>query len=198
VRHLPFALAIGVWLLGFFILRQTGSTLALQAGAVGLAAWLMFRDTETRALLEWRSGSFLTGLLAGAAMIAATYVLYPIALHAWPPLRSQVLSLESMLFEHKSRLAVVGVVLPTSICEEILFRGQALESVKQRPGLSLGLAAILYAAAHAASGSVALVLVAFACGIAWGWLRRATGSLWSSIACHAAWDLVVMAVKPLH
>jgi membrane protease YdiL (CAAX protease family) len=197
MKHITYALAVIVWLLGFVVLRQTGSTLALQVGAVSLATWLMFKDTETRALLAWRTGPFLVGLLAGVAMIVSTYVLYPIALRYLPHLRTQVIDLETLLFEHKSRMAVLGVVLPTSVCEEILFRGRVLDSTKQRRGLSVALAAIIYAAAHITSGSAALVFVAFACGVAWGWLRRTTGSLWSSIACHVAWDLAIMVFKPL-
>jgi uncharacterized protein len=193
----PHWIAGAIWLIGFVVLRAVGTTAVLQGGAVALSAWLLFTDAETRRLLAVRVIPLFAGILAGVAMIAATYVVYPLLVHRWPPLAAEVAKLEGLLFDHRNRLAVLAIVLPTSACEEILFRGRSLERVGQSPAPSVALSALLYSAVHVSSGSAVLVAVAFACGLVWGFLRVGMGSLWCSIACHVSWDIAITVVHPL-
>lgn len=187
------ALAALAWLTGFVALRRLGTVVPLLAMAVALSATLVAREPSTRDLLRLRPRAIILGLLAGAAQIAATYLLYPLCVRAWPPLTAEVRGLQALLFHGLPRLAVGTLVAAISICEEILFRGRLVGSSRTRVLLS----AIFYAAVHATSGSAVLVALAFACGLYWGTLRAAGCSLWASIPCHVGWDLAIMVVAPL-
>jgi membrane protease YdiL (CAAX protease family) len=191
-RGTQVALAAFAWLAGFVFLRRFGTVLPLFAMAVALAAFLAGREGDTRARLRPGVKAIGVGLAAGAVQIAATYLLYPLCVRAWPPLAGEVRGLQGLLFHGQPRLAVAALVVSMSTAEEILFRGRLLTS--RRAVLP---AAIFYAAVHATSGSAVLVALAFACGLFWGALRQATGSLWTSIVCHVAWDVAIMVVAPL-
>jgi CAAX protease family protein len=62
---------------------------------------------------------------------------------------------------------------------------------------SITLAALAYALAHAPLGSPLLVAVALLCGMAWGTLRAASGSLVPSLLAHLVWDVLVFLWLPL-
>ncbi|MHB8416485.1 MAG: CPBP family glutamic-type intramembrane protease [Myxococcales bacterium] len=180
------------WLTGFALLRRFGTVLPLFAMAL-LAAALALRHREARRVLRANGRAVAVGLAAAGVQIAATYLLYPLCVRAWPPLADEVRGLQALLFHGQGRLAVGALVATMSACEEILFRGRVLQDRPRR----VVLAALLYAAAHATSGSPVLIALAFGCGLYWGALRAASGSLWTSIVCHVAWDLVVMVIAPL-
>jgi membrane protease YdiL (CAAX protease family) len=59
------------------------------------------------------------------------------------------------------------------------------------------LAAATYALAHAAIGSLLLVVVALLCGIVWGALRAASKSLLPPLIAHLVWDVLVLLWLPL-
>jgi membrane protease YdiL (CAAX protease family) len=65
------------------------------------------------------------------------------------------------------------------------------------PWRGVTLAALAYALAHAPVGSPLLVAVALLCGIAWGTLRVASGSLVPSLLAHLVWDVLVFLRLPL-
>ncbi len=187
------AAAAFVWLVGFVLLRRFGTVLPLLAMAVALAAVVAWREPVTRRLLGPRHGAWGAGLLAAAFQIAATYLFHPACVRAWPPLAPEVHRLQGLLFHGQPRIAVGALVVAMSTCEEILFRGRLLEGPRDR----VLLGAAFYAAVHATSASPLLVALAFLCGLYWGALRRSTGTLWASIACHVLWDVSVMVVWPL-
>ena len=186
-----------VWISGFVALRRAGSPLLLVGGAVVLAAWLVWRDSETRRLFapNWRAMAL--GAVAGLSMVGATYLLFPGFVRLWPALRLQVTELETLLFAGRGPAVAAAIVVPTSIAEEILFRGRWLDGPRPRSRVFPIQAAAFYAAVHVTSWSPALILAAFTCGALWGVLRRATGSLWSSVVCHLLWDTAVMVIWPL-
>ena len=128
-------------------------------------------------------------------MAGATFLIFPLAVRLWPGLAAQVAELEALLLGSRGRWSAAGIVVPTSIAEEILFRGRWLDEPRLRSFPIL--AAAFYAAVHVTSSSPALVFAAFACGATWGVLRKATGSLWSSVICHVIWDLAVLVIWPL-
>ena len=57
-------------------------------------------------------------------------------------------------------------------------------------GLAVLLGALLYAAAHVASGSWFLPVAAFGFGLAWGLMFVVTRSLWAVILSHVVWELL--------
>lgn len=100
-----------------------------------------------------------------------------------------------------ANLLWVGLALVFWIgpAEEIFWRGLVQHRFMQRagpiPGLLLG--AGLYAAVHAGSLNLMLVLAALVCGLFWGGLYLWTRSLWPGVISHALWDLVIFVVRPV-
>ncbi len=82
--------------------------------------------------------------------------------------------------------------------EEIFWRGFLQRRWQERFGPWPGfvLAAALYAAVHAGSGNVMLVLAAAVCGLFWGWIYMRTKSLLLVAVSHTAWDLAVFVAFP--
>ena len=88
---------------------------------------------------------------------------------------------------------------PVVLGEELVWRGVVQAALVRRVGPAGGvaLAAGAYALAHAPLGSPVLVLVAAACGLCWGALRAATGSLVTPLVAHLVWDVLVLLWLPL-
>ena len=204
VLDLP--VAVAVWLIGLGWVARTGNWTPLAVAAVAAAGRLIAHDPSTRSLLAPNRAALALGAAGGAAMIAATYLLYPPLARAVPGLASGTRSLYALLDAgalHPTVLAAVLVLVATS--EEVLWRGRLLVTANGDVAPSgraaqLGRAvafAALYGAAHGASGSPLLAGVAFLCGCAWGLLRLASGSLWPPVIAHALWDVAVLVLWPV-
>jgi membrane protease YdiL (CAAX protease family) len=194
------ALGAAAWLLGLALLRSWGSVLPLFGLALTLAVVIAATDATTRRLLAPRAAPLAIGAAAAGVMIAATYLLYPLCVRLWPPLGDEVRDLYGLLFGRLGhglgRWAVGPVVAITAFCEEIIFRGRLLAGHKASAARIVGSAAF-YALVHITSGRPLLVALAFVCGLAWGFLRSLTDSLWTAGVCHVGWDLAIMVVAPL-
>lgn len=59
------------------------------------------------------------------------------------------------------------------------------------------LAALIYAAVHAWSLNLMLVLAALVCGVFWGLLYWWTRSLWPGMISHGVWDVVIFVLAPI-
>ncbi len=82
--------------------------------------------------------------------------------------------------------------------EEVFWRGFLQRRWHERFGAGRGFlfAAALYAAVHAGSGNIMLVLAAAVCGLFWGYLYKRTGSILLIAVSHTAWDLAVFVLFP--
>jgi membrane protease YdiL (CAAX protease family) len=197
-RALFVGLSAPAWILGFLVLRFGGSVRPLFGMALVLAAGTVLADPETRRLLKPRPGPLAIGAAAGAVMIAATYLLYPLCVRLWTPLGGQVHDLYQLLFRGQDRAFLAVVVGTMSICEEILFRGWLLTPTGGGGRAArLVVASLFYASIHCMSGSPLLIALALVCGLVWGLLRNLTDSLWTSVVCHVTWDLAIMVISPL-
>jgi membrane protease YdiL (CAAX protease family) len=201
--RLDLPIALVAWLLGFRWLVHGGSFALLATLAVA-AALRLLADPATRGLLRWPGGRAL-GLGAGAGLlsVAATYLLYPPLSRGLPPLAESTAGLYRLL--GAGRLApalLLLLVLVVGAAEEVVWRGRSLAAAGG-PALGPGevqralSAAALYGLAHVASGSWLLPLLAFACGVGWGLLRLATGSLWPPLVAHLLWSGTVLLLRPL-
>jgi uncharacterized protein len=77
--------------------------------------------------------------------------------------------------------------------EEIFWRGflqKRWQGRLGRPGAWI-FVSILYAAVHAASGNMMLVLAAAVCGLFWGWLYFRYQSILMVAVSHTIWDILV-------
>ncbi|MCC2668106.1 MAG: protease [Armatimonadetes bacterium] len=191
-------LVFGVWVAGAYAGRWVGVW-----GGVGSAALI----TAAVAVLGVRRGLapllrptvplVLQGVAAGAVMIAATYLLFPLVVR----LSSDVASATAALYElFNSGPALLRLILlaPVIFCEELVWRGlvQGTLAAKPRARAAL-LSAGIYALAHLPLGSPLLAVIALACGVYWGLLRAYTGSLIPVLVAHLLWDLAVMVLFPL-
>lgn len=87
-------------------------------------------------------------------------------------------------------LVFPSIALGAPIAEELIFRGQLFSALSlTRLGVS-GTAVVtsaLWALLHWSEPWLAIGLI-FVMGLAFGWMMYRFGSLWVTIACHAAWN----------
>ncbi|MCG2814774.1 MAG: CPBP family intramembrane metalloprotease [Candidatus Aminicenantes bacterium] len=83
--------------------------------------------------------------------------------------------------------------------EELVWRGflqRRWENRFGRFGAFIGVA-LLYAAVHAVSGNIMLILAAAVCGLFWGFLYYKFRSIVLVVVSHTLWDIMVFLVFPL-
>jgi membrane protease YdiL (CAAX protease family) len=199
--RLDLPVAIGVWLLGLGWVARTGNWTPLAVAAIAAAGRLVAHDPTTRQLLVPTRAAVAAGVLGAAAMIAATYALFEPVSRAFPGVAAETRALRQVLEARGYGPVALAAVLPAvAASEEILWRGRLLSAAEGAPRLvQLGRAlayTAVYAAAHAASGSPLLPMVALVCGCGWALLRVAAGSLWPAVIAHVAWDVAVLVLWP--
>lgn len=88
-------------------------------------------------------------------------------------------------------LIAAGLVIGAPLAEEIIFRGQIFSALAQtRLGLSGAslVTSALWAGIHWPTQQLYVVGLLFLMGLLLCWLLVRFGSLWVTIACHAAWN----------
>lgn len=139
------------------------------------------------------------GTAAGLLLYGATVAFMAVATRAVAPLSRQTSELYGQR-AGRSLPATLGIpVLVSAAGEELLWRGVVLGVLEQSVGSS-AVAAVLtwaaFAAVTAASGSLPILLGGVVGGAAWTALAWWTGGVASSIACHAVWTALMIAVPP--
>jgi hypothetical protein len=172
---------------------------AIGGAAVGLGGAVFVLDHAT-ALGSLRPSArlILLGVGAGCLMAAATYLLYPPLARLAPFIASDTARLYASFRALPAGIASLAL-LPVITGEELVWRGVVQTELVRRLGPTAGVvvAALAYALAHAPLGSPILLAVALLCGMAWGTLRAASGSLVPSLLAHAVWDILVFLWFPL-
>jgi membrane protease YdiL (CAAX protease family) len=179
--------------------RLLGIWTAIGAAAIALGAAVLVLDgAAVRKIFVPRPWLVLLGAGVGATMAAATYLLYPLFSGVAPFVARDTAILYSA-FRAPSPVAVLVAFLPVIVGEELVWRGVEQAALARRFGAYGGavVAAVAYALAHAPFGSPVLVLAALACGLCWGALRAATGSLVPPLVAHILWDAVILLWLPL-
>jgi membrane protease YdiL (CAAX protease family) len=145
-----------------------------------------------------RLRALAVGAAATLVQVLVTYLLFKRAEAIVPGLREQVVVLYRLL-GHPSTWQAWFALPFVAVSEEVIYRGALQSMLVPRLGRlpAVALAAMLYALAHVASASWALVAVALVCGLFWGLVRELGGSLWASVACHLVWDVLILVVVPL-
>ena len=195
---LPLA-CTAVWTAAAASARLLGIWTAIGATAIVLGIAVFALDgPAARKLLRPLPRLVLLGAGVGGAMAAATYALYPLFSGVAPFVARDTALLYSA-FRAPSPAAVLLAFLPVIFGEELVWRGVVQAALARRFGPYGGaaLAAAAYALAHAPLGSPVLVLAALACGLCWGALRAATGSLVPALVAHVVWDAVILLWVPL-
>lgn len=177
---------IGVWL-----------ALGGAATVLGLTAFVLDRH-GFRDLLRPNARLGLLGVAAGVAMAAATHLVYPVLARLVPFIARDAAELYDA-FRSPSWAVAALVLAPVILGEELVWRGAVQDAFVRRLGPAGGvfLAAGAYALALAPLGSPILVFAALLCGLSWGALRAATGSLVPPLLAHLVWDALVLLWLPL-
>jgi len=188
-----------LWVAGAFACRFVGvwggvGGVAIVAGGL---TWLVHRKSLV-ALLRVERRAIVAGVVAGALMTAATYALYPRFVQAAPGLAEQTRALYTLFNSGWAPLRF-GLLPLVILGEELVWRGLVQSVVERREGRIAGLlvSSFVYAAAHLPAATPLLALVALCCGLYWGAVRVASGSLLAPLIAHLAWDLCVMVLFPL-
>lgn len=192
-------LSICVWLTATLSTGQLGLWPAIGSAAVVLGVIVLGVDgARSRLLLRPTLRLLLLGCAAGAAMAAATYLLYPISVRLLPFLAGDTAKLYAA-FRGPSPALASAALLPVILGEELVWRGAVQGTLVRRLGTARGivLAAVVYALVHAPTGSPVLVAAALGCGLVWGALRTSTGSLVPTLVAHLLWNGLVLLWFPV-
>jgi membrane protease YdiL (CAAX protease family) len=137
----------------------------------------------------WRPSRLASGLAVGALAIAVPSA----ALLALGWLRVEPSTPGSSL---GAAAAMLAVLVPAALWEELFVRGYAFALVRERwgPGVAIASTAMLFGVMHflndgASPRAVSVVIVA---GLFLGLVRDATRSLYAAWAAHLAWNVVLV------
>lgn len=192
------AACVLVWIAAAASAGAMGIWLAMGSAATALGGAVLLLDRASRSALRPGPSRILIGAAAGGLMAGATYLSYP-WLARLDPFVAQDTALLYAAFRAPPGAIASAALAPVVLGEELVWRGVVQAAIVRRVGTAGGvaLAAGAYALAHAPLGSPLLVLVAAACGLCWGALRAATGSLVAPLVAHVLWDLLVLLWLPL-
>ncbi len=120
------------------------------------------------------------GFVAAGSLMALTALLLP---QSWLEAFDLGRLFKGPLLERVSLGVLASTLAP--LCEEAAFRGYVQNALlsRLRPGAAIAASSFLFAAMHL--DPVRFVAV-FALGLLFGWLAWRSGSLWPSVAAHAA------------
>ncbi len=186
---------VAVWLSATVLGHYMNACATVGVAAIGTSIVVLALQRELfKRLFRASARDIAIGLAAGALMVAATYLLFPVVTNLIPSTLGATQALYRLMgVPHAT--ALVLVILTLIIAgEEILWRGVAQEAIGQRlgPALAVPAGAIVYGLAHSPIGSPLLVAVAVACGLFWSLLRWKSGSLLPSLIAHVIWDFAIL------
>ncbi len=188
-----------VWIGGATLARGVGVWVGIGSAAIVLGGGVLLTAAGQRVRRQLRPSLSLvvTGLVAAFVMIAATELLYPLAVRLVPAIGVHTRALYGELGKMTVfKLTVIGLVI---LGEETVWRGVVQAALRRRFGVvvTVATAAIAYGVGHIPAGSLLLPLVALLCGLYWSALTAWTGSLVPALIAHLLWDLTVLAWAPL-
>jgi len=173
--------------LGFALGRDVWSALLAANLVLGAAAWTFPAARRFRLSPE----RVIAGLVYGLAHVGGTKAL----LALWPGLAARAAPLYALREGHST--AYLLATLPLIVlAEELVWRGVVTRSVAAGPAARVGAGALLFAAAHLASGQPLLIAAAVACGLVWGALAEFYDDLTTPFVAHLLWDVALLFVWP--
>lgn len=169
--------------------------------ASGLVLLLGFgvHGAALRCLLTWRWQGAALGIGTGLLMAVLTKLGYPLGAAWLPQIVPAVADLYTYLAQTPGPVAALPVLVLVVLAEECVWRGLLIDALRPLSNvLAVVLcSAVIYSLPHLAGRSLILLGVAFVCGIIWGLLRVATGSVLVPVLCHLAWNLNIFVFFPL-
>ena len=177
----------------------TVAILGTGAGGVASAAFVLVRMGWSGAGLEWPGWRAVgAGVLLVPPFLAFSAV-WVFALE-WAGVAVEPQHLLAMVEGESSALVVAMVLLygglGAPLTEELLFRGLVLDALRVRlvgrAWVAIGIQGAAFGLVHGADPAAVVPLTIL--GVALGWLRLRTGSLWPAIVAHAANNWVALAL----
>ena len=164
--------------------------------AIGLFAWGVghFVEAPVERIIVWNDRDLWIGLLAALPALVSLLVMIRVPLAPLRRLRDLVRTHIVPLFRGCSLAELFVISIIAGVGEEMLFRGVIQHGLAERIGppggtmVGIGIASLLFALAHALSGTYAIL--AGLISIYFGWLLVATGNLLVPIAAHSAYDFL--------
>ncbi len=154
---------------------------------------LVALDDNRRARLRPTLTGTVLGVISGAALYGGAWMIDRV-----PAAAAQTHQFVAWTAGHS--IGFVAATLPIAVLgEELFWRAALLGALRQRLPLLTSVAAstVVYALAHAASGTWLLPFAAFGAGLVWALLFAATGNLTASVVSHLVFDVLVILVAPL-
>jgi membrane protease YdiL (CAAX protease family) len=186
---------VAVWLAATGLTHLFNPCLAVGVAAVGASCVIVaVRPRFFAGLFLPNVNNVAAGLSAGVAMVAATYVLFPVVTMHMPGLLTATAGLYRLMGIPHAGPLVLLVLSMIIAGEEILWRGIVQSAVAERvnSGSAVLLSATVYGLSHAPIGSPLLVAVAVICGLVWSLLRWKYDSLIPSLIAHLMWDFAIL------
>jgi len=184
-------------------MQQERSVLAaLGTAAVWLGVGVLCSGASaangTAAAWLWQSGTVLVQTAAAVAAARAAGLdraglglVRPSTGGLAPVVFCLVLALGSCLAEGPVQGALLLCPI-AALCEELVFRGAVQGLAAPLGRWSVGMQAVLFAAAHG-MGAAGLYSLGFGLGL--GWLRRRTGSIWPGVLLHGLNNCIVFCLQ---
>lgn len=184
--------------------RLTLVALLFECGLGGtalVAGWLVGHEpavgiTADRTMVSAQLRAAGIGLAAAAPMFVALLVIERLPIQALRTLRERAEQVVGQMFGGATVLQLAIVSVAAGLGEELLFRGliqDGLSRLIAAPGgvwMALVLASLVFGVCHWLSATYALL--ATLAGIYFGLLLLLTGSLWTPITAHAAYDFLAL------
>jgi len=186
----------GSVLLSFTLHVRQGSTAFVVLGVTTAAAWIVGALAAAPVPLlpdRTRIGPTLAQAVGiGVVSFAAFAAAYQAAKHL--PVLSGALHSVLGKADAAPRPVVLVITLLNGLAEEVFFRGALPAGLAvRRPAVMAGL---LYVAATAATGNLALVIAAVVMGTVFGRERLASGGVLAPIVTHLTWSTLMLLALP--
>lgn len=130
--------------------------------------------------------TFGKGALIFLAMTACSFALLTVVT---PTEEQNTVAMFLHLKPYEMLIIGAGISIAVPIVEELLFRGVLMYRVQ--PTFALYFSSVIFAIAH---GPSIYLWGLFLSGLCMGKIRQMTGSLWTSIACHGAFNALSLLI----
>ncbi|MBU2498672.1 MAG: CPBP family intramembrane metalloprotease [Proteobacteria bacterium] len=203
--YLSLILAFVLWMV-MFVFRPFNFWLMLSFSTALLAtiSFLLGRPLIRKDELTWRNlflGILMAGILYAIFWVGNQALI--IISHLFPDLLPDRSGNISAVYANLGALSpfLVGLLLffPIGFGEEIFWRGfiQRRFTREWSGGAAFVLTTLLYTGVHLPTWNPVLILAALTCGLFWGGLYWATGTLVPVLISHMIWDPLIFVIWPI-
>jgi len=181
-----------------FVIRPFNFWLMMSANTVILSVLALAAGTRAIEKKDLTPANFLIGIASAAGLYglfwAGGKLLFLIPGH-----QSQLESIYATRSALPAAAVAALLFFPIGFGEELFWRGfvQTWFAGRYSKPAALALTAAVYTAVHVPTLNPVLIIAAAVCGVYWGALYLATGSLLPVLISHMLWDPFIFVIRPL-